>query len=146
MKSLTFLAGLVALLCVSAVAPASAATIDYSPLVNSALELTNAVLVPLVLYGITLLAKKLKMDRILAVVAMNGQLHDTIQRGVDSLEGAVRERAFKNGAATVDIESDAVATVANRTIALSPDLLKNLGVTEAVLRKLVAEKLGPVAA
>lgn len=145
MKVLSFLAGF-ALLCLAAVSPASAATIDFSPIVNTALELTNAVLVGLIGIGLTLLAKKLKIDGVLADAAMNKMLHDGIQRGVDSLEGEVRDRAFKNGSFTVDIESEPVAAVANRMSEFSPDLLKRLGVTEAALKKLIAEKLGPVAA
>lgn len=141
MKTLRSIAALCLFACLFAV-PASAATIDFSPLVDTGFAIANGILVPLIGYGLLLLARKLKLDRIIADAAMNKMLHDGIQRGVDALEGEARDALFKDGRkVSIDIGNPAVAAVAGRMVELSPDLLARLGLTEARVKKLVAEKL-----
>lgn len=135
---------LATLMAMALVAPAAAAdtTVNLSSAIDQALALVSAVVVS-VLGGIAaLIMKKLKLDRILADAAMNKMLHDGIQRGVDAVEGLLRNIIFRDGRPVmVDLHSEAVATVANRMIELSPDLLRRLGVSEETLKRLVTEAI-----
>ncbi len=124
------------------ISPTFAAEIDFTPIVETGFWVLNAVIVAAVGVLVPFALKKLKLDGIVADARMNEMLHAGIQRGIDSLEGVARERIYKGGTtATLDVNSSVVASVANRMIELSPELLKRIGISEATLRQLVAEKL-----
>lgn len=142
MKNLLSCLFLGVVLACTLISPSFAAEIDLTPLVETGFWVLNAVIVAAVGVLVPFALKKLKLDGIVADARMNEMLHAGIQRGIDSLEGVAREAIYKGGTtATINVNSSTVAAVSNRMIELSPELLKRIGVSEATLRQLVAEKL-----
>ena len=142
------LAGALALACLLAAAPsvALAAEIDLTPIASYGLDILFGVLATAAVgaFGIlaALIKKKTGIDLAILQTRDNATLHAGIARVVDALEASARERLFgPDGRITVDVRNPMVAEAANKLAQRSPDLLKRIGVDEATLRELVAERI-----
>lgn len=143
LKNMLF-GAMAALCCLAAIAsPATAAEIDFSPLLETGISVLNPVLVAvagaLMTYGIALLKRKTGIDLAIMQQGDNNMLHAGIQRGIDALERTAIERLHHS--VRVEVNNPTVAAIASRMIDMSPALLNRMGVTEDRLRELVAERL-----
>ncbi|WP_158874020.1 hypothetical protein [Antarcticirhabdus aurantiaca] len=142
------LAGALALACLLAAAPsvALAAEIDLTPIASYGLDILFGVLATAAVgaFGIlaALIQKKTGIDLAILQTRDNATLHAGIARVVEAIETSARERLFgPDGRITVDVRNPMVAEAAGKLAARSPDLLKRIGVDEATLRELVAERI-----
>ncbi|WAJ26831.1 hypothetical protein [Antarcticirhabdus aurantiaca] len=142
------LAGALALACLLAAAPtfAHAAEVDLTPIASYGLDILFGVLATVAVgaFGIlaALIRKKTGIDLAILQTRDNATLHAGIARVVEAIEASARERLFgPDGRVTVDVGNPMVAEAANKLAARSPDLLKRIGVDEATLRELVAERI-----
>lgn len=143
LKNMLF-GAMAALCCLAAIAsPATAAEIDFSPLLETGISILNPVLVAVagvvITYGVALLKRKTGIDLAIMQQGDNLMLHAGIQRGIDALGEMALSRY--RGSARIEVSNPTVAAVASRMVDKSPDLLKRMGVTEDRLRELVAERL-----
>lgn len=133
-----------ALCCLAAIAsPATAAEVDFSPLLETGISILSPVLVAVagvvLTYGVALLKRKTGIDLAIMQQGDNLMLHSGIQRGIEALSQAALDKA--RGRMTIEIENPTVAALAKRMMVMSPDLLNRMGVSEDRLRELVAERL-----
>ena len=121
--------------------PASAATIDFSPLSSFANELLQSLveLLAAVIVGATAWAAKkwfgLQVDE-----KQREALHGAIERGIGSALDAIAKKV--DGNSTIQIDSKVVALVANYVIKMSPDAVSYFGLTPDKLAELIKAKLG----
>ena len=121
--------------------PASAATVDLSPLSALAGELVQslAALIASVLVGALAWAGKklfgLQMD-----ASQRESLHGAIERGIGSgLEVMLKK---VGGKTSFEIDSEVVALVANYVVKMSPDAVKHFKLTPDKLADLIKAKFG----
>nr|WP_320142393.1 hypothetical protein [uncultured Cohaesibacter sp.] len=134
-----FLIGL-ATACMFA-APASAATIDLSPLTSLANDFVQSLvsLLASVIVGAAAWAAKrwfgLQME-----AKQRESLHGAIERGI----GSALETLLKklDGKAGIEIDNEAVALVANYVVKMSPDAVKYFKLTPDKLADLIKAKFG----
>ena len=129
-----------AMACMCA-APASAATIDFSPLTslaNDVMQTVVSLLASVIVGGAAWAAKKwfgLQVD-----AKQRESLHGAIERGISSALDAALKRL--DGKTTFEIDNEVIAQVANYVIKLSPDAVKYFKLTPDKLADLITAKLG----
>ena len=123
------------------VAPANAATIDFSPittLANEFLQSFVSLLASVIVGAAAWAAKKwfgLQVD-----TKQRESLHGAIERGISSALDAALKKL--DGKTTLEIDNEVIAQVANYVVKLSPDAVKYFKLTPDKLADLITAKLG----
>lgn len=122
-------------------APASAATIDFSPLTSLANDFVQSLvslLASVIVGGAAWAAKRwfgLQVD-----AKQRESLHGAIERGISgALDVALKKL---DGKTILEIDNEVIAQAANYVVKLSPDAVKYFKLTPDKLADLIAAKLG----